>query len=258
MRMIRRFFYVTCVLFRTNMLKTLWFNFNFLPLYQAIKLPILLYGRVYLKDCNKNGKINFLEPFHFGSWEIGRCSCFGENSSIDCTYIAMRGTLRLGERGIIRNGVHLVVNDDAILTIHNQVEIGPRSKIYCSKSIEIGCVTHLSWECQVFDTDFHYMYDENGVVKRMNRAIKIGNQCWIGNRVTITKGSILNDYSIIAQCSLVNKDFSSERFWLIGGVPAKTLRTRGEKKRIFSPQDQEQIEEYFKNNPLSKTYQYEK
>ena len=41
--------------FRTNMLKTIWFNFKMLPFRQAIHFPIFLYGKSEFR--NLSGKI---------------------------------------------------------------------------------------------------------------------------------------------------------------------------------------------------------
>lgn len=53
----------------------------------------------------------------------------------------------------------------------------------------------------------------------------IGNYCWIGNRCTISPGTILPDYTTVTSNSVVNKDFSSlPAYPTIGGVPAKFIR----------------------------------
>lgn len=59
------------------------------------------------------------------------------------------------------------------------------------------------------------------------KGIKIGNNCWIGSKVTILDGVEIGAGSIIAAGSVVNKSFKENS--VIGGVPAKLLKVRNEK-----------------------------
>ena len=59
-----------------------------------------------------------------------------------------------------------------------------------------------------------------------SHSIRIGNGCWICNSSTISGGSILPDFTIVASNSLVNKDYSIlPADSMIGGIPAKLIRT---------------------------------
>lgn len=51
-----------------SILKTIWFNFHYLPFRQAIKLPILLYKPKFLV-CK--GRIKIDGPVHFGMITLG-------------------------------------------------------------------------------------------------------------------------------------------------------------------------------------------
>lgn len=51
----------------------------------------------------------------------------------------------------------------------------------------------------------------------------IKENCYIGVRVTILKGVTINSSSIIAACSLVNKDVASGVVY--GGIPAKKINS---------------------------------
>ena len=53
--------------------------------------------------------------------------------------------------------------------------------------------------------------------------IKIGNHVWIGVNCTILKGVTIGDGAIIAAGSVVTKDVPAHS--LVGGVPAKVIRT---------------------------------
>ena len=97
----------------------------------------------------------------------------------------------------------------------------------------------LAWECQVIDTSFHYIEstDNSFDVKPLTQPVIIGDRVWIGNRTTISKGSVIPDDNIVASNSLVNKDFSLiGSFNMLAGIPAKVIkkginRIRGPKEK---------------------------
>ena len=53
-------------------------------------------------------------------------------------------------------------------------------------------------------------------------TINVGNGCWIGARSTILGNIVINDGSVVAACSCVNRDVPENV--LVGGVPAKIIR----------------------------------
>ncbi len=54
------------------------------------------------------------------------------------------------------------------------------------------------------------------------KGIKIGNNCWIGSKVTILDGVKIGKNSVIASGAVVNKSFEDNV--VIGGVPAKVIK----------------------------------
>lgn len=57
------------------------------------------------------------------------------------------------------------------------------------------------------------------------KGIRIGNNCWIGSKVTVLDGVEIGRGCVIAAGSVVTKSFPENS--IIGGVPAKLLKSRG-------------------------------
>lgn len=72
---------------------------------------------------------------------------------------------------------------------------------------------------------------ESNKVYHKCKPVCIGSNVWIGNHVSITKGTVIADGCIVASCSVVNKQFHTANT-LIAGVPAQEKK-KG-LKRIFS------------------------
>ncbi|MBR1404382.1 MAG: acyltransferase [Treponema sp.] len=58
-----------------------------------------------------------------------------------------------------------------------------------------------------------------------HRGIKIGNNCWIGAKVTILDGVKIGNGCVVAAGAVVTKDFPDNV--VIGGVPARIIKNRG-------------------------------
>lgn len=56
------------------------------------------------------------------------------------------------------------------------------------------------------------------------KGIKIGENCWIGAKVTVLDGVIIGNDCVIAAGSVVTKSFTKNS--VIGGVPAKLIKNR--------------------------------
>lgn len=207
-----------------NLLKTIYFNFRLLPFRQAIHLPFFLY-RVKLK--NMNGKV-LLESSKIKPGMVrlgGVYNSFFETGKFKLVW-ENRGTC-------VFKGECIVGHNSAIVTgNHGYIEFGANFRAYttirlCSyKSIVIGKNSRISWESQLVDTDFHETINiETGERSIPTKEIVIGKNNWIGNRVSIMKGTKTPDFCIVGACSLLNKEYDLPEYSLMAGVPAKLKKT---------------------------------
>ena len=202
--------------------KTIYFNFHYLPLSQAIKLPIMLSHKVRLMECS--GKIILPKKVHIRMIQIG----FEGVGIFDAKYSRsiwqVSGTVIFNGTAAIGHGSKISVGKDAVLTIGNHFCITAESSIVCQKEITFGDDVLISWENLFIDTDFHHV-KQNGNAINPPEKIIIGNHVWIGCRCTILKGSTIPSNSILGARSLVNKAVGNTERAIIAGSPAKVLKS---------------------------------
>ncbi len=218
-----------------NWWATIYFNFRMLPFGQAIKLPIDIYHSVRFESLKGRVVINtphiYRGVIKFG----GRGSdMFARTQSV----IHIEGTLKLGKGCEIGAGVSTIVLKNGVLDMSDNVRIGALSKIYCEELVKIGEQVDLSWESQIFDTNFHYIENlcDKSIDKRSS-PVTIGSNNWFGNRVTIMKGCVIGNNMIVASNSLCNRDYSNiAEYSLLAGTPAKLIKSGV--RRLF-PQEED-------------------
>lgn len=118
--------------------------------------------------------------------------------------------------------IHLYINEYATLDIAGSDEristITADSKVLVHKNIKIGLGTIIAWDCCITDSDWHHLNGKLGV-----KNIVIGEHVWIASRVSVLKGVVIPNGSIIASNSVVNKSINSEHC-LSAGVPATIIK----------------------------------
>jgi acetyltransferase-like isoleucine patch superfamily enzyme len=236
-----------------NWLKTIYINFKTQKFRDAIKLPILVYGR--LKINSLSGTIKIEHKIEHGMIKLGlNTDCF--SASKGSALLNVSGILIFKGRFIA--SVDCTIESGGVLSFGDLSTLGNGVKIRCWHKIEIGKSLRCGVESQIFDTNFHYsrnIYD--GKIYPSVKEINIGDFCWIGNRTTIMMGTCLPDYSIVAGNSLLNKDYTGGNSIcpLIAGMPGKIIKTGI--ARVFSFKEEDKLSKFFKNNPEADFYQGE-
>jgi len=215
-------------LFRTiSIIKTIYFNFRAFKFRTAIRFPVIVGNSVALRNIGKielnyNGK----KKIHIGSRNL-----FNTTSKMTTVWNNL-GVVKFNGPVVFYPSVVVYVSNRGVLEFGGNNTFGRDTSILCVKHIEIGKITAFSWNCQVADSDFHFLQnlDTNEVSTRTS-SVKIGDRVWIGNRVIIGKGVYIADGCIIGMNSLVTKSIKTPNT-LSFGIPAKPRH--GSYKRIFS------------------------
>ncbi len=231
---------------RVRWIKSLYFNLKLIPFSQAVKLPVLIYENITLGSLG--GKIIIKGIVHKGMIKIGynsdRFAASKGGALLD-----IGGTIIFNGSAVFSVDCTINVSKNCVLEIGEFCGIGNGVKIICWKGIKIGAYTRIAVESLIFDTNFHYTRNINtGQILPMSTEILIGKSCWIGNRTSILKGTVLPDYTIVASNSLLNKNYDSfiELGSVIGGLPSKLITTG--QVRVFSTYLEEEIHKHFTNN----------
>lgn len=159
---------------------------------------------------------------------VGPFAAIGEESLIDAS--GYRGVqlgrgAKLGRRVIVtttsqmsKRGVGLTLGDFS--------GIGDYAHIGCSGGVTFGndVITGPYLTCH---SQEHITDDLNTLIRHQGTReaeVIVGDDVWIGARVTILSGARVGDGCIIAAGSVVRGDFPPRS--VIGGVPARILKTR--------------------------------
>lgn len=212
---------------KINIFTTIWFNFRVLPFKQALKLPILMYGKWSFKTLQGNIRIEADSITH-GMLAFGKDTAGYVTSPISTLSLAKGSLIKIADGVRIGQGVSIILYSNSQLSLGNNSSLGDNVKIICSKSIIIGAHSAITWECQVMSFNSHYIVDAcTEKVKQISNSIDIGDYCWICNRTTIMPGTKIPNRTIVASNSLLSKDYTSmyyEDGIMLGGCPAKFIK----------------------------------
>lgn len=208
---------------RISIWKSLFFNFYMLPFSKAIRFPIVVSRNTYF--YNLSGKISIPGDVKFGMIRFG---FMGEDTNVwknDRVLINIAGSIIF--RGDVRFGVgfSLRVEKKGLLQMGNNILLNYNTKIICYDSIIIADDCNIAWDVQILDTDLHFIkntVDES--ISSRTMPVKIGRNNWIGNRVTILKGTQTSNYCIIGSGSILTSKTKSNINSIVAGSPAKIIK----------------------------------
>lgn len=204
---------------------SIWFNFRYLPLKQAIKIPLLINTCVYIRKLKKGQIILLSEQMHFAMSKIGfhKVPALDEKRVHTIINVSGKGKIYIKEDIHIGKGA-IIHCENGILTLGSNFAISGSTSIICYKSITIGDNVQFSWDTLVIDSDTHSIYAVDGTNINEDRDIYIGNNVWIGCKNTILKGTTINSNCVIGAGSLLCKNYK-EGQTIIAGNPAKEIKS---------------------------------
>ncbi len=202
--------------------KTVAFNFRYLPLRQAIRLPVLVSHRVAI--FNFGGTVTLRGRAHPATVLLG----FGANGAFDFRRersvwqvagdVWFDGPARLG------NGFKLSLASGARVRFGEGFVLSAESQIVSRRSITFGRDCLVSWDVLILDSDFHPVIEADGRESVPEAPIAFGDRVWLGARSMVLKGVTLGDDVIVAAGAVVTRGEDRDGV-LLRGNPAEVTRT---------------------------------
>lgn len=221
-RTIRGIYRKFCEEYSFNPISTIYYNFKFLPFSQAIKVPILLND---IKFHRSDAKVEIqCKKIEFGMIKIGvKYNDLYHIRKKSHYELCKGGKVVFHGRCSIGKGGHVDVEPNGLLEFEDDVNINAGLNLYAFYKIKFGKGCRIGFETTILDSDFHAMYDIVG--KRYVKTyspIEIGENCWIGMKTIIKKGTKIYPNNIIASASVVSGLFRKENC-IIQGNPANVV-----------------------------------
>jgi acetyltransferase-like isoleucine patch superfamily enzyme len=137
----------------------------------------------------------------------------------------------------IRGKIHIFDNVElqcrnAALEIGNNCSINSHSRIIAFEKIDIGDRVVIAQFVTILDHDHSQTFQNEKLILKgyTTSPIKIGNNVWIGDKVTITKGVNIGNNVIIGANAVVTKDIPSNS--IVGGIPARVIKVLTPKQTL--------------------------
>lgn len=211
-----------------NAIASIRFCMRFMPFKQAIKRPIQIPYNMRV-DIHPNARIEIEGELFPYMIKLGFIGAPYINHNLSILHLGENSILRFVGGGIFGNGVCIWLDDNAEMIVGKDFYCNANCTFRCSENqkITIADKVLLGWNIMLNTTDGHVI-EVDGVTHRNSGDITIGYHTWVASDTIICKGVCIAEECIIAQRSLVNKNFSIPHK-LIGGIPAKEIR--GDVKR---------------------------
>jgi acetyltransferase-like isoleucine patch superfamily enzyme len=204
-------------------LKTLYFNFKYLPLKQAVLLPVWISKYCWLKNINKSEWIIKTENPYTGMIQVGYGKVGVFDKKMSRTILEISGQIIFNGKTFIGHGSKISIGKNGIIEFGKNVLISAETTFICKNKITIGDDCLFSWDILVMDTDQHNIRNQNGEIINCDKEILIGSKNWICCRSTILKGVQIASGNIIAANTVVTKSILETRC-ILGGNPIKVLK----------------------------------
>lgn len=234
---------------KVNWVKTVYINFRTQKIKVAIKLPIIVYGKLKIYSLRGNIKIN--SKIEFGMIHIGK-DLDHNPVSLNSIKLNVIGELIFNGRALISGGTTITAWEGGSIELGKNVCIGSGVQLKAVSTIYIGDFTRIISLSVIMDTNVHYIKNiKTGIISKNYAPIGIGSNCWINSGSIITKGTIIPNYTISARNTFLNKNYKElygENI-VLAGSPAKLIASNTQ--RIFNYSKEKELNAFFYKNTNS-------
>ncbi|PZP27281.1 MAG: acyltransferase [Roseateles depolymerans] len=137
-----------------------------------------------------------------------------------------RGAARLGARSVLYRGVRLLATAGGRFSIGHDSHLAPDAyALIAGQSLTIGNDAAIGPGLMVFCESNDTGADSLFRLQYRRGPVSIGHNVFIGARVTLLPGAVIEDHVVVAAHSVVAGRLASG--WLYGGAPARPLKPIG-------------------------------
>ena len=203
--------------------RTIYFNFRYFPVAQAVRLPIWLATNVRVRNMYRGG-IVIDAPVRMAMIRVG----FHQVDAI-CIY-SLKTILNIQRPGrlVFQGEAHIghgaiISCVGGVMTVGDNFAVSGSTSFVCYKEITIGRDVQFAWDSLVMDSDAHKIYALEGERVNEDRPIIIGDKVWLACQNTLLKGTVIGNNCVVGACSLLNKNYSEDGV-IIAGSPARVVK----------------------------------
>lgn len=203
--------------------KTIYFNLRYLPLRQAIHLPIWLATNVRIRNMYRGG-IVLDAPIRTAMIRVG----FHQVDAI-CIY-SLKTILNIPKPGklVFKGEAHIghgaiISCVGGVMTVGDNFAVSGSTSFVCYKEITIGRDVQFAWDSLVMDSDAHKIYNQEGSRMNEDRPVVIGDKVWLACQNTVLKGTVIGNNCVVGANSLLNRTYTEDGV-IIAGSPARVVK----------------------------------
>lgn len=140
----------------------------------------------------------------------------------NCDIRCVKGSKIIIRNSVISQGCQIIADNNSSIEINNAF-IGPYSIIVAQKGIYINHC-EIAEMVTIRDQNHNYGNKHKLITQQgfSSEVIYINNNVWIGAKASVLKGVTINENTVIAAHSVVNK--SCDANCLYGGTPARLIK----------------------------------
>lgn len=135
------------------------------------------------------------------------------------------GKILIGDHVAIDTNCRFIAANDSVLTISGGADLGCYLICNCGTDVTIGADVLMGGFCHIQSSSHDIA--PGLPIKHQSHSyapITIGDGCWLGSHVTVLKGIVIGEGSVVGAKSVVTKDVSPNS--IVAGVPASFIRFR--------------------------------
>ena len=201
--------------------RSIVFCLRYLPLKQAIKIPIQIGFNMNVYKMYKGGIVIDTPAVkrYMINLGIGGSPCLQQYKGglmiEKGSHIVLHGDATFSE------GFSIRIENDSTLSIGKSFYGNKNCYIRCAESVSIGQDCIFGWNISINDIDGHRIY-KGGELQPDRNPVVIADHVWLTSNVKVTKGAVIPKNCVVAQSSVVAGNKYDENS-LLGGIPAKVI-----------------------------------